>query len=648
MPVRRVITRPTGPGEDHEPASEAEFDRQLKAGAFLHAWTAHGLSYGLPTTISEALANGRHVVANGSRAALPELVGKISPLVVIEVTAPSAVLHERIFGRGRETAKELEERLARVAPIPDGIDVFTVANDGSVEEGTERLVAVLETAAARMSLRRIPIRAGRGAIAFLPVDSTVVRSSSYLDAGRIDLTGSGNSIRTSVSLTESGWQLAPDEIGLSVEAFERFGQPERTLVSIRRTPSPASRLILQRKIAGQSLDADDYETVFRDIVEDRYPESEVSAFLLKTIQDLDDAEIIAVARARSRLMPRIDWDVPIVVDKHSLGGIPGSRITLIVVPIVAAYGLLMPKTSSRAITSASGTADVMEAIARVDLNSVDVQRVVRATGGCIAWNGRLNHSALDDIVNAITRPLGLDSNRWSVASIMSKKWSAGSTHVVVDMPFGPRAKLKTLEEARDLGRLFELAGAGLGLIVKAFATDGSSAIGRGIGPALELGDVLMVLGNEAGAPDDLRQKALKFSSEILAFDPSVGSIETGRQLADSLLASGAALAKFNAIVTAQGAVDRVRPGHLTHVVRAPRAGVVVDVDGWHLAGIARRAGAPMDKSAGIHLAAAKGDTVAAGECLFVIHASTAAELHDAAALADETSGYNVSGARKSA
>ena len=124
VPVRRVITRPAGPGEDHEPVSDAEFDRLMKAGAFLQAWSAHGQRYGLPATIADTLASGRHSVANGSRAALADLVGKINPLVVIEVTAPAAVLHERILGRGRETAKELEERLARIAPIPDGIDVI--------------------------------------------------------------------------------------------------------------------------------------------------------------------------------------------------------------------------------------------------------------------------------------------------------------------------------------------------------------------------------------------------------------------------------------------------------------------------------------------------------------------------------------------
>jgi thymidine phosphorylase len=647
--VRRAITRQTAIGEDHEPMSLDAFQAREASGGFLHSWEAHGLHYGLPVSILADLSAGRNVIANGSRAAISGLVGKVEQLAVVEIKAPERVLRSRIAGRGRETEGEINERLSReVGTFPAGIDAFVVMNDSTVEEGAERLVSTLETAAARMVLRRMPLHAGRINVAYLPTNSQVVAGETYLDAGRIDLAGSGRSIRAIVNLVDPGGQLQQDEIGLSCEAFDRLGLSEGTLVSICRTPTPASRLLLQRKIEGQPLNAEEYETLFRDVAEGRYPESEVAAFLLKVIQTVDDSEVIAVAKARSRLMPRIDWNVPIVVDKHSLGGIPGSRITLIVVPIVAAHGLLMPKTSSRAITSASGTADVMEAICHVDLDAAGVRRVVQTAGGCIAWNGRLNHSALDDIVNAITRPLGLDSNRWSVASILSKKWSAGSTHIVVDMPCGPRAKLKSLDEAKELGRLFEIVGEGLGLTVRAFATDGRAAIGRGIGPALELRDDLLVLKNAAEAPQDLREKALMFAGEILAFDPAVGTPADGRRLAEDILRSGAALQSFDRIVSAQGAVDQVLPGRLTHVVRAKAQGVIDDVDGWHLAGIARRAGAPMDKSAGIYLAAEKGDVVQVGTPLFTIHTSSAAELEAAALLAAENTGFTLAETRRSA
>ena len=248
-----------------------------------------------------------------------------------------------------------------------------------------------------------------------------------------------------------------------------------------------------------------------DIVEGRYPDREIAAFLVAATRGLTDREVVALARARLDFAEKIDWDEKIVVDKHSMGGIPGSRITMIVVPLVAAHGLAIPKTSSRAITSAAGTADAMETMARVDLTVADVRRVVAKARGCIAWNGRLNHSAVDDVMNAITRPLGLDSTRWSVASILSKKLAAGSTHVIIDLPYGPQTKLKDRTEAESSAALFQRIGQGLGLVVEAHATDGSKPVGRGVGPALEVRDVLEVLENASHAPADLRDKALFFA-----------------------------------------------------------------------------------------------------------------------------------------
>jgi thymidine phosphorylase len=393
------------------------------------------------------------------------------------------------------------------------------------------------------------------------------------------------------------------------------------------------------KVDGGRLDEVQYGILLRDIIEGRYAESEIAPLLVAATEHMTDTEVLALAKVRSGFSTPIRWDEPIVVDKHSMGGIPGSRITLIVVPIVAAFGLAMPKTSSRAITSAAGTADAMETIAKVDLDVADVQRCVAQARACIAWNGRLNHSIIDDVMNAITRPLGIDSNRWSVASILSKKLTAGSTHVIVDLPFGPRAKLKTHAQARALADLFETTGAGMGLQVKAFATDGSRPIGRGIGPALEVRDVEWVLDGHPEAPADLREKALFFASRILAWDPSIGNEIKGREVAERLLKSGAARAAFEKIIDAQGRRARVLPGRLTHIVKAAHAGIITAIDGFVIAGIARRAGAPQDKGAGIDLLHGIGQAVQAGQPLFVLHADNASDLESAATLAALDHGY---------
>lgn len=555
----RAITRPADAGgEAHQALTEESFAEQDAAGQFLLTWQAHGLRYGLPQTLAQDIADGRHVVANGSRASVAELATRVPHLVVLHVTADAAARQQRIAGRGREQGSALAARMERRVPlqVPQGVKLTEVPNDGTLAEGIQTFMAALENE------------------------------------------------------------------GITTHS------------------TPASQDALHAKMGGAELGQAAYERLLDDIVQGRYADEEVAAFLIAATRHLSDAEVIALARVRANLVPRIAWDAPIVVDKHSMGGVPGSRITMIVAPIVAAHGFLMPKTSSRAITTPAGTADAMETLARVDLSAEEVRRAVHSAGACIAWNGRLNHSRLDDVMNAITRPLALDSRRWAVASILSKKFSAGSTHVIVDLPWGPQAKLRSEQEATELGRLFETVGSALGLVVLTRITNGAAPIGRGIGPALEARDVLQVLGNDSAAPVDLAAKAIDFAGSILAWDPRVGSQAAGRARAAELLQSGAAEQRFAQIVQAQGRRRApVLPGALTHTVVSPFAGPVRSIDIAQISAVARAAGAPVHPGAGVHLLAQTGDLLHAGSPLYAIHASDALALNTAATLATSRCGF---------
>jgi thymidine phosphorylase len=345
---------------------------------------------------------------------------------------------------------------------------------------------------------------------------------------------------------------------------------------------------------------------------------------------------------RSEFADKVSWNESIVADKHSLGGVPGSRITLIVVPIVAAHGLAIPKASSRAITSAAGTADAMETLAKVDLDTHDVRRVVDAARGCIVWNGKLNHSALDDVMNSITRPLNLDSVKWSVASILSKKVSAGVTHVVVDLPYGKFAKLKTERQATEAADLLRAVGEALGLIVDAHPSPGDQPIGRGIGPALEVRDVMAVLEGSTDAPDDLRDKALMFASRILRWAPGIDSEAAAKSRAERLLGSGAAKLAFDRIIDAQGRrAPAALPGSFVADVSAKSSGIVGGINGWRIAEIARTTGAPLDFGGGLELRVRPGETVRTGDALYAIRSNSPKGLSAAAAEAASDDGYEI-------
>ena len=373
--ARRVITRPADAGdEDHEAVDVAEFERRRDAGGFLAHWRAHELSYGLPVALENELTAGKHVLANVSRAAIPEILARYKPTKVVEVIAPLEILTARLRARGRESEIDIKQRLARkVAPYPPEADVLTIQNDSTFEIGTERLLEALRRSLQNtLRIRQLPIDTWHENVCFLHRDCPHYGANDYLGTAKVDISGKKRSIRSKVNVIDDAMLLGIHEIGLSRHAFEKLDLPEHAEVTIERTPSPKSGDALRSKLNGNELSHDEMHMVIRDIAEERYTEKEIAAFLVAASQNLTIAEVQSLTLARAGFAHSFEWEKDLVVDKHSMGGIPGSRITMIVVPIVAAHGLIIPKTSSRAITSAAGTADAMETVAKVELTPDEV------------------------------------------------------------------------------------------------------------------------------------------------------------------------------------------------------------------------------------------------------------------------------------
>jgi len=444
-----------------------------------------------------------------------------------------------------------------------------------------------------------------------------------------------------LALVDDPGIVGAGEIGLGEQAFRRLGAAEGEEAGIAQAQPPSSLESVRRKIDGDSLNPAEIEAIVRDIACHRYSPMEIGAFLVACAGFMSTPETLAMTRAMIDVGSRLNWDSPLVVDKHCIGGIPGNRTSMIVVPIVAAHGLVIPKTSSRAITSPSGTADTMEVLANVDLSAEQMRAIVQRERAVLAWGGRVNLSPADDVMISVERPLRIDTFEQMVASILSKKISAGSTHLVIDIPVGPTAKVRTNSEAVRLRKLFEYVARHLGITTEIILTDGSQPVGRGIGPVLEARDVMAVLRNEAEAPEDLRDRALLLAGRVLDFDPAIAG-GRGFARAQELLASGAALAAMERIIAAQGPQQaKFELGAHHFDVPAQSAGAVRAIDCHRIAGIARLAGAPMDKGAGIDLNRKVGESVRRGEALYRIHARSEAGLGFARELAASGSGYEL-------
>ena len=280
-------------------------------------------------------------------------------------------------------------------------------------------------------------------------------------------------------------------------------------------------------------------------------------------------------------------------------------------------------------------------LAPVELDEHAMRRVVECTGGCMVWGGTAKLAPVDDILIAVERPLGMDSLGQMVASILSKKIAAGSTHLLVDIPVGPSAKVREMREALQLRKLFEYVGDRSGLHLEVIITDGRQPVGRGIGPVLEARDVLQVLQNDPDAPNDLRQKALRLAGRVIEFDPDVRGGQ-GYTIARDILDSGRAMAKLGAIIDSQGRqAAGILPGSLSFEITATRDGVVTDIHNQIMAHIARLAGAPMDKGAGVDLMKKLGDAVARGEVLYRVHAEHTTDLEFARDECRRHNGYTI-------
>ncbi|MBV7265496.1 thymidine phosphorylase family protein [Erythrobacter sp. WH131] len=476
-----------------------------------------------------------------------------------------------------------------------------------------------------LKAKRLKLHTQREAIAIVNRNCTVARSEGLTERARVELRGRERQAIARLYQVENT-VVAIDEIGLSETAWRMLGLSQGDSITLHHPRSVDSMAGVRSKVYGHRLSSSDATAIFRDIVEGRLSDVQISAFIASLAsQPPDVSEIVALTRAMVAIGDRLVWPGDVIVDKHCVGGLPGNRTTPIVVAIVAAAGLTIPKTSSRAITSPAGTADTMATMTRVDLSGEEMRGVVEQEGGCMVWGGGVELSPADDLLIRIERELELDCTSQMVASVMSKKIAAGSTHILIDMPVGRTAKVRSRADAEELSAFMKGVGEAFGLSVETVVSDGSQPVGDGIGPALEARDVLAVLECDRSAPRELRQRAIVLAAIILEMG-SACPPGSGKTTATALIDNGGAFKKFVAICEAQGDFRRPVLAAYQHVIEVMRSGRIASVDNRRLARLAKLVGAPRSPSAGLQLHVNIGDPIEIGQPLITLHSESIGEL----------------------
>ncbi|MFO7990746.1 MAG: AMP phosphorylase, partial [Thermoplasmata archaeon] len=403
---------------------------------------------------------------------------------------------------------------------------------------------------------------------------------------------------------------------------------------------------IKEKLEGKELDEHAIREIIDDIAEKRLSDIELSAYVCGIYShgmNIDETKNLTMAMIDSGVT--IEFDKHPIFDHHSIGGVPGNKITLLIVPIVAAAGLLIPKTSSRAISSAGGTADIFEVLTNVCLNKEEIKTITEDIGGVIAWGGAVDLSPADDVIIRAEYPLRIDPYAQVLASVLSKKKACGAEYLVMDIPVGLNTKVETMELGRKYARDFVTIGEEIGIRVRCALSYGEQPVGNAVGPAVEAREALRALEGK-DVPNSLIEKSTTLAGMIL----EQGGMREGegKDEAKRLLENGEALSKMKEIIERQGGdpevdSDSVPLGEYSEKICSIDEGYVDSINNHRIIEIVRATGAPYNKKGGLILNKKKGDKVEKGELLFTIYSEKEKYLKEAVKLAKHEKPMTIEG-----
>jgi pyrimidine-nucleoside phosphorylase len=400
--------------------------------------------------------------------------------------------------------------------------------------------------------------------------------------------------------------------------------------------------ILRKKRDGDALSAQEIDAFVSGVTTDTWPDYQASALLMAIVlRGMTADETAALTRAMVHSGDTLDLsDVPgVKVDKHSTGGV-GDKTSLILAPLAAACGVVVPMMSGRGLGHSGGTLDKLEAIPgfRADL-SLDEFRVALRKVGCGLIGQTREIAPADKKLYALRDVTAtVESIPLITASIMSKKIAEGIDALVLDVKCGQGAFMKKREDARRLAESLVATGQASGVRTEALITGIDAPLGRAVGNALEVAEAIATLKEEG--PDDLTDLSVTLAARMLLLANVAASEEEATERVRAALSSGKGLEKLREILRQQGGDPRVvdDPSRLPRaphrlLVEAECSGYVTGLHAELVGRATMQLGAgrdrvehPVDHAVGAILRAVPGQQVRAGDALVEVHYRDAARL----------------------
>ncbi|MEX2683702.1 MAG: AMP phosphorylase [Candidatus Sigynarchaeota archaeon] len=445
----------------------------------------------------------------------------------------------------------------------------------------------------------------------------------------------GEGIVASVDMVLGSGIVERGEVGLYEEVAERLKlEGDEKEVEIQLYSKPRSTDYIMKKIRGAELSALEIQEIINDCTMGTLLPIEMAAFIVALeINGATDEEVVELTEAMTRSGEVFTFPNEIVYDKHSTGGVPGNKVTEIIVPICKAAGLFIPKTSTRAITSPSGTADVFEVLAPVSFSKEKMFDILKKERAGIFWGGAIDSAPADNALINIEKPLNLDPFGLMIASIICKKKSLGVTKLVLDIPCGKGTKFPTVEDGKKYAFRFKEIAKRVGIEAVCLLTSASQPVGHAVGPALEAKEALQLLIDPSKGPSSLMNKSCELAGVLLEMAGKAPEGK-GKDLAIDILKSGKAYQAMRAIIKAQGGNPDIKPedievGPHVAVMKAVAEGHITEIDNSSINRIAKIAGCPAAKKAGIYIHHKIGAQVKKNDIIFTIYSDSKKRLEEA-------------------
>lgn len=480
-----------------------------------------------------------------------------------------------------------------------------------------------------LSSRKLDVRTGDIMVALINEVDASENGVGIGDKVALEIAGRKKLIIVTLDITDT--LVEEGEAGFYEDIWEKFNIKFGEVVKVKLIPPSEAVVSIRKKLLGGKLNYKEIFGIVKDISEDRLGKILTTYYAASGYSPgFDEEEMLYMTKAMAGTGDVLQFE-GIVADKHSIGGVAGKGITPLVVPIVACLdGIVLPNTSTRAITSASATTDMLEVIMPMSFSKEDLEAFILKGNSFMVWGGGLDLAPADDKIIQVQKPIGIESIDKFVASIVAKKIAQGVNYVVFDVPVGKGAKIHTEEEFKKVKSIFERVCSKFGINVIIHRRNVTGIDGNAVGPCLECREFLRIYERDERKSLQLEEDALKMAGDLIEL---CGKADKGGgyKLAREILESGDAFAKLREIIRLQGGNEQVSSnnleiGGITFECESTKEGVIGNISNKKVFTVCRAMGNPRIKEAGMYFHKKTGDKVKIGDRLVTLYATTDSRL----------------------